>query len=255
MSRFNNRYSDELAWALGRGLEENVYEGPCERPDLEPRLKATAWSRCDLCHKKLSLAENIPIFSYIRQGGRCKSCGGAIWSGHFVSEVLALLVMISLIIFLNDPALIFFWFLVLVVLAIIVYLDSKFMVIPDDLMLYLLLLGLIAWELDFGSLKEASVVWALLLGFLILEVPRQIFLQIKGKDGMGSADPRLSMACASFVDFHLVPLAVFFASVIGIVFFVIRARKLGRKSFQSRVPFGPFLILGYVAIFSMQNSL
>lgn len=253
LSRFNEQPRGKIIESSTRSLNENTHQESFDTRALDKMSERSIWSRCDTCGKKLTLAENIPVISFVMQRGKCRSCGSAIWLGHTVSEVMTLLAMVALIITLNDSVLRVFWFVTIVVLGVIVYLDKKFLMIPDDLILYLLLLGLISWRLNLGSLKGVEIVWALLIGFLILEVPRYIFLKMRGEEGMGGADPRLSMACASFVEFYLVPFAVFCASLLGILFFIIRAKKAGAASLRSRIPFGPFLIFGYVVIFIGQD--
>jgi len=43
---------------------------------------------CEACGCKLTLRQQIPIFSYLLSRGRCKSCGCPISPGNFILEVL-----------------------------------------------------------------------------------------------------------------------------------------------------------------------
>lgn len=43
---------------------------------------------CESCGCKLTLRQQIPIFSYLLSRGRCKNCGSAISPGNFIPEVL-----------------------------------------------------------------------------------------------------------------------------------------------------------------------
>lgn len=52
----------------------------------------TRRSECDTCHKELGFFELIPIYSYIRQGARCRSCHNRIPRSVFLYEVAGLLV-------------------------------------------------------------------------------------------------------------------------------------------------------------------
>ncbi len=43
---------------------------------------------CESCGCKLTLRQQIPIFSYLFSRGRCRSCGHAIAPGNFILELL-----------------------------------------------------------------------------------------------------------------------------------------------------------------------
>lgn len=43
---------------------------------------------CESCGCKLTLRQQIPIFSYLSCHGKCKNCGHAISPGNFILEVL-----------------------------------------------------------------------------------------------------------------------------------------------------------------------
>ena len=43
---------------------------------------------CESCGCRLTLRQQIPIFSYLASRGKCKNCGHAISPGNFILEVL-----------------------------------------------------------------------------------------------------------------------------------------------------------------------
>ena len=43
---------------------------------------------CENCGCKLTLRQQIPIFSYLLSGGKCKECGHPISPGNFILELL-----------------------------------------------------------------------------------------------------------------------------------------------------------------------
>ena len=55
-----------------------------------PRGKSVAWrdSRCPQCNSKISRIDNIPIFSFINLGGRCRNCHVSIPMRYLIVECL-----------------------------------------------------------------------------------------------------------------------------------------------------------------------
>lgn len=54
------------------------------------------WSVCLSCGKRLKTSENIPIFSWLVQKGKCKNCGAKIGHAEFFSEFSLALAMTAL---------------------------------------------------------------------------------------------------------------------------------------------------------------
>jgi len=51
-------------------------------------LRGLKRSHCDQCGKTLKWHELIPVFSYLWNGGKCRSCGKKIPFWYFILEVL-----------------------------------------------------------------------------------------------------------------------------------------------------------------------
>ncbi|MDG1875772.1 MAG: prepilin peptidase [Mariniblastus sp.] len=56
-------------------------------------------SQCPDCNSKISRIDNLPIFSYINLGGKCRSCAGQIPARYLIVEIVAALIFGSLFLF------------------------------------------------------------------------------------------------------------------------------------------------------------
>lgn len=67
-----------------------------------PRGEAIAMrdSKCPLCETKIRRTDNLPIFSYVNLGGKCRNCSTAIPARYLIAELVVALIFGSL--FLNE---------------------------------------------------------------------------------------------------------------------------------------------------------
>jgi len=128
-------------------------------------------------------------------------------------------------------------FCLLLILELII--DIKYYYIPNILVIFLILIGIINFFINqnflnfFGSFLGFSVFLSLYLLF-----PK----------GIGFGDVKLAGAIGLFLGFRLTILAVllsfFSGAIVGLLLIA-----LGKKTMKDPIPFGPFLAFG--AIFSM----
>lgn len=98
-----------------------------------PRDESIAWpgSHCPKCSHRLSWYDNIPLFSWIFLGGRCRYCKESISKQYPIVEALnAILYIIMYFKFGFTVDFIFYSLLSSVLLAII-FIDLQEMIIPD----------------------------------------------------------------------------------------------------------------------------
>ncbi len=132
--------------------------------------------------------------------------------------------------------------------------DCKHLLLPDDLTLGLLWLGLLVaiWDV-FIPLPDAII--GAMLGYLILWSIYWGFKVVTGKDGMGYGDFKLLAALGAFVGWYHLIIVILLASIVGLVLGLLIpqiTRKLPSNNGSSNqaVPFGPFLgIAGWLTIF------
>jgi leader peptidase (prepilin peptidase)/N-methyltransferase len=204
-------------------------------------------SQCPSCGHMITALENIPVLSYVLQGGKCTSCKKSISIQYPLVEIFTLL--ISLLVAWKFgatvqtlAAIVFTW--TLITLAMI---DAKTMLLPDNLTLPLLWLGIaVNYKGTFVDL-ESSVLGAM-AGYLVLWSIFHIFRLITGKEGMGYGDFKLLAAIGAWGGWQILPFTIFASSLIGAVFgIVLLLLQRSRKS--QPLPFGPWLAMaGFIAL-------
>ena len=199
---------------------------------------AFPYSHCPQCLHSLRWFENIPLVSFIYQHRCCRHCGGKI-SWRYPLVELATALMSGLIVYhfgftlQGGMGLIFIW--LLIPLAII---DLEHQLLPDNLTLLLLWLGLLR-SLYEPTLSPSAAIVGAIVGYLFLWLIYWLVKILTAKEGMGYGDFKLLAALGSWLGWSMLPLVVLIASLTGAITGIILITK-GRDR-QQPIPFGPFL--------------
>jgi len=200
----------------------------------------TPRSCCPHCGHLITAVENIPLLSFIRQRGRCAHCQAAI-SGQYplVEAVGGLLAgVVAWKLGFGGPALAALLFTWTLLAASVI--DFKRQLLPDDLTLPLLWLGLAValWGGPFADLPSAVI--GAMAGYLSLWTVYQAFRLMTGREGMGHGDFKLLAALGAWAGWQSLIAIVLLSSLVGAV--VGLALILFRGHDRSvPMPFGPFL--------------
>jgi leader peptidase (prepilin peptidase)/N-methyltransferase len=212
----------------------------------------TPHSSCPHCNHPISAIENIPLLSYLFLRGKCRKCGAAISMRYPVVEALSGLLCAYAAWHFGFGlaavgAIIFIWALIA-----LTFIDFDTQLLPDDITLPLLWLGIVFNM--FGTYTSLSnAVAGAIAGYLTLWSVYWLFKLITGKDGMGFGDFKLLAAIGAWLGWPLLPLVVMLSSVVGAVvgIFLIIATRHGRNI---PIPFGPYLAGGgLIALFWGQH--
>lgn len=196
-------------------------------------------SHCPSCGHELSWWENIPLLSYILLRGRCSSCKTRISPQYPLVEAaaagLALLTASSVT---WGWPLLFALVLVWALLALTV-IDLNTMLLPDQITLPLLWLGLLVNVGGaFTSLPDAVIGAA--AGYMTLWLVYQGFRLITGREGMGFGDFKLLGALGAWMGWQALPGIILMSSLVGAVV-GISLMLLHKKDASMAIPFGPYL--------------
>ena len=199
----------------------------------------TPRSTCPSCGHMITALENIPVLSYLFLSGKCSSCKTGIslqyplieiftatlsmfvaWKFGFTWQTLAALVLV--------------W--TLITLSII---DAKTFLLPDDLTLPLMWLGIaVNYQHLFVDL-QSSVLGAM-AGYLSLWTIFQLFRLVTGKEGMGFGDFKILAALGAWGGWQILPFTIFIASLFGALFGIVWM-AIKRDKNANMIPFGPWL--------------
>jgi leader peptidase (prepilin peptidase)/N-methyltransferase len=202
-------------------------------------------SRCPSCGTPIKAIQNIPVVSWVALRGKCAACKAPIGIRYPAVELLggAIAVLIAWRFGYSAallPALVFGW--ALIALA---FIDYDTQLLPDDITLPILWLGLLANA--FGLFVDLrSAVFGAAAGYLVLWLVYWAFKLLAGKEGMGFGDFKLLAAIGAWTGWQVLPFAVLVSAGLGAVVGGI-GLWLARRGTDTRIPFGPFLAFGGIA--------
>ena len=220
-------------------------------------------SHCDFCNHELSVYDLIPVFSFLSNNGKCRYCKkklsptllffelftGLTFTAFAYYSFLLWLPLISII----------FGFLILLFLLIIFFADLKYSVIFNYS--YIILFGfyavgflLYSVGINFGAF---NIIFMDLASHLISAVWLFSFFALlyygSKKKAMGDGDMYLAGALGLYLNFSqsLVMWSVAFltGAFVGVILLLGKKKKI-----KQAIPFGPFLVIGFVFAFVYGSS-
>jgi|SRR5699024_1102405 len=196
-------------------------------------------SACPQCATPIRAWQNIPVISFLVLRGRCAGCGTYIsWQYPLIELLAAALALVTAWRFGPElevlPALIVAW--LLLALAAI---DWQTQLLPDNMTLPLLWLGLLAATAHVYVGPIDAIIGAA-AGYLVLWLIFHLFRLLTGKEGMGHGDFKLLAALGAWLGWQYLPMVLLLASVSGAVTGVM-LMLTGRLQRHQAMPFGPFL--------------
>ena len=229
-----------LGSIIGSFLNVVIYRLPRNLSIITPPR-----SFCPECEEMIPFYRNIPIISYILQGGQCNHCSGKISNGYpFVEIVAAIALVISLKLIPYPQAVLFYWmFIHLFVLSII---DQKWMQIPISILISMTL-GLMGyhliWTVDLMVPISGLIVG---VGFIVFVVGLNWL--IFHKQTMGYGDLILVAILGAWLGTIQIFLTIFLASLLALVTFLVFSIINGFDRSKS-LPFVPYLSISAILIY------
>jgi len=195
---------------------------PAKQVDAPFNL-VTPRSACPSCKAPITAAQNIPVLSYVFLKGRCASCGVRISARYPAIEALTgvLSAAVAWKFGFGWPAL---WGLVLTwFLVALTFIDVDTQLLPDNLTLPLLWIGLLLslWALPGDAAPipvdpRNSIIGAI-AGYLSLWSVYHLFRLLTGKEGMGYGDFKLFAALGAWLGWKMLLPIILIAAMCGAV--------------------------------------
>lgn len=238
------RLPRRLEWQWKREARE-ILEIP-ELYEPPPPGVVVERSHCPHCGHQLAWYENIPLLSWLALGGRCRSCKTPISLQYPLVELLTGLLFLACVWrfgfgWKGFGALLFTSYLIA-----LAGIDLRTRLLPDQLTLPLLWLGLVAaMEHLYVPLKPA--VLGVMAGYLSLWSVYWVFKQLTGKEGMGHGDFKLLAAIGAWTGLAGVLPTILLSSLVGAVVGSLWLAAKGRDK-ATPIPFGPYLaVAGWIS--------
>lgn len=225
---------------IGSFLNVCIYRWPRDQSVVHPR------SACPECGAQIAWYDNIPVLSYAMLRARCRHCETRIHWRYPVVEFLT--------------AVTFAWFtthyglslaaakycIFSAILIALVFTDLKTLLLPDQLTIGGLVIGLAfaasSWAafLDavYGAIIPAGAIW--LGGWL--------FEKIRHKQGLGFGDVKMLAMIGAFLGLYGTLLTIVVGSLVGSIAGLAYIKAAGKDPASYQLPFGSFL--GAAALFT-----
>lgn len=237
------RLPKRLEWEWKRDAREEL--GQTELYDPPPPGIVVEPSHCPHCQHRLSWYENIPVLSWLALRGRCRNCRTPISIQYPAVELLTMLLVVACVWRFGFGWQGFGASLLSCYLIAAAGIDLREKLLPDQLTLVLLWLGLIA-SVDNLFVPAKHAIAGAVLGYLSLWSVNWVFKQIRGKTGMAAGDFKLLAALGAWAGYQALLPILLVSSLVGAIVGTIFLR-MTRRGGDTYIPFGPFLaIAGWI---------
>lgn len=213
------------------------------------KVKNKNRSHCDYCGKQLHWYENIPVFSWLFLRGKTKCCHKKLSLLYPIVELITGILMVFIFNKFNllsgrfslpiEITQLFWLVIIITLLVFLTVFDLKYMILPDFAILILVIISFLGVALDEPNIVPYLISALVASGFLY-----SLYLITK-KKGIGFGDVKLAIFMGLFLGWPKIIMAMYIAFITGAIVGVIgmRLKKITKKS---KIPFGPFLILGTI---------
>lgn len=197
-------------------------------------------SHCPNCKNKVPAWSNIPLLGFVLLAGKCSQCQVKISWRYPIVELLSGILFALVGYILNDSWMILACVSFIAVVLSLMLIDLDTFLLPDELTLPLVWLGLLFNLHGMFSGNLINAVIGAVVGYLSLWSLYWIFKLITKREGMGYGDFKLLAAIGAWLGWQNLVSVLLVSSLLGILYALI-LRLSGRLASGNPIPFGPFL--------------
>ncbi|RBP49880.1 prepilin peptidase [Arenicella xantha] len=214
---------------------------------IEPATLSKPASHCGHCKTPIKPWQNIPLISYLLLRGKCAQCGVSISLRYPLVELLTGLLSAAVVYHFGWSVQAAFGVLLTWILVALSFIDFDHKLLPDDIVLPSLWLGLglSLWPV-FSQTSDAVI--GAIAGYLCFWIVFQVFLRLTGKEGMGFGDFKLMAMLGAWLGWQYLPQIILISALLGSIFgvMIMIAKK---ENGELAIPFGPYIaIAGWIAL-------
>lgn len=205
-------------------------------------------SACPHCNHQIRWYENIPLLSYLVLRGRCSNCKAGISWRYPLVELLTALLCLGVALTLPPSFGMLAWLVFMCALVALTFIDLDTQLLPDQITLPLLWLGLLVSLLGWNTVPLGEAVIGAMAGYLSLWLVFHGFRLLTGKEGMGYGDFKLFAVFGAWFGWQALPIIILLSSLVGVLAGLLMVLILGRDR-SIPVAFGPYLCAAAVVQF------
>ncbi len=223
-------------------------------------------SYCPSCKKQIVWYHNIPVFSYFFLFGKCHYCKTKISFQYPLIEILTSTFFYLLYLKYGISASFFYTSVLTILLIIISVIDYFHQIIPDELSIGIMILGIVSspWNPFLLNIFTAKFKFPYLISLLysiislVLSGGILYFIAVIGekifkRESMGGGDIKLIAGIGTFIGIYSTLWVLFIGSILGAVIGILLI-LLSKKTKEEPIPFGPFLNLACYSILLIDNT-
>ena len=218
-----------------------------ELSQLTPLGLSKPRSRCPHCGHQIAWHENIPLISWLMLKGRCSECKAPISVRYPLIELLTGLLFAAVAWRFGGGSATLVYCIATAVMIAAAFIDLDTTLLPDNLTLPLIALGLIAAWMSWSPISLPDAALGAVFGYLSLWSVSTAYGLIKGQVGMAEGDFKLLAGLGALLGWQALLPIILMSSAVGaaVGIFLIVAKGHGRNV---PIPFGPYLAGGGMVV-------
>ena len=244
--------ADAMQRALGKDSKQVVALGKAgallqtELTGLAPLRLSSPRSRCGHCGHELAWHENIPVLGWLRLGGKCSACKSPISVRYPLIEAMTAALFFAVAWRFGATAASAVYCISVALLIAMAFIDLDTTLLPDELTLPLIGLGVLAAWMGWTRVPLADAALGVLFGYFSLWAIARLYKLLRHVDGMAEGDFKLLAGLGGLLGWQALPSVILLSSAVGaaVGIFMIVARGHNRNV---PIPFGPYLAGGGLA--------
>lgn len=196
-------------------------------------------SRCQKCQTPVAWYHNIPMLGYFILKGKCAKCAESFSIRYPLVEFIMALSFAATVYFYGVTWTTLEYLILVWGLITASFIDLDHMILPDEITLGGLVLGLIGgWLNPDRTFLDAFL--GVLFGGGILWLVAYIYFVFTGREGLGGGDIKLLAWLGSLLGWRSIPFVILASSIFGSIVGIILSRR-SKEGLKTMIPFGPFL--------------
>jgi leader peptidase (prepilin peptidase)/N-methyltransferase len=236
-----------LGGLVGSFLNVCIYRLPRRKSVVRPG------SACPGCGRPLAWFENIPVFSYLMLGARCRSCGEAISARYPLVEAVSALMFAAAWWHYGPGLLLVSRLLFGCALIVLFAIDLEHYILPNVITLPGIAAGFL-FSLGTGEPGWLASLIGIVAGAGFLWLMIEAWYLIRHVQGMGFGDVKMMAMIGAFLGWRLGFLTLLLSSFAGSLL-GLGLIATGRGDLTTKLPFGAFLAIGAALSAAVGESL